>query len=64
MNPQQRTRTFACPACGERDILGAHIHDVSPCPDCEEEECVCMTPDDIAYERAQAIWNDLGLGGL
>jgi hypothetical protein len=34
------------------------------CPECEQEECECLTPEDIAYLKAQAIWDDLGLGGL
>lgn len=34
------------------------------CSDCEQEEYECLTPDDIAYLKAQAIWDDLGLGGL
>lgn len=37
--PQQRTRGFCCPACGERDMLAAHDHSV-PIPGWASYRCV------------------------
>lgn len=51
---------YFCPVCGEW-VNGpeTRCHGVRP-----EREVEEPTPEDIAYEKAQAIWGEMGMGGL